>query len=356
MIAQTTWGWFLVWELFLGWVGAGTYIIGVFLDFWRLKFRLASKIGVMLGPLLILVRTVLQFADLGRPMNAIYILGNPSSMISIGVVVIMVFLVVGAIHIGLWIWPFKVLEKAEKARRLLGLLGVLFAFGTALYAGILLGVVAAVPFWNNSMLPALFLISALSTGLALVTFGSAVFRRRSVGVTPEDIQDSIRHLAKANAVLIGAELFVIATYLIVVHGPSPAADVSVQLLLAGYLAPFFWAGLVLVGLALPLGLNLLGIARRAMSSLGMYMLSSVFVLTGSLVLSYLILAAGVPVTYEPLFGTQAFFTIPAFLGSSGSELTSLVPGMYDYALIGAFFVVLLIVYGVGSVIPVGGKK
>lgn len=353
MIAQTIWGWPIVWYLFLAGTGAGAYAVGVMSELFRLKSALASKIGVALGAPLVLVGTVFLFLDLGQPLNFVYIFNNSSSMIAIGSAIILAFMIIGAVHFGFWIWPFKLLEKAEDARGMLGLLGIVFAFGTALYTGVLLGVLAAVPFWNNSLLPVLFLISALSTGLSLVVFGSAIFHKRLFGAAEEQwkIGESIKPLARADGILLGIELLVIMMYLSIVPGPLPTVAVSVQLILAGYLAPFFWIGLVLAGLAAPLVLDMMahrGEAAKPSGSVTLYMLAGVLVLTGGLILRYLVLAAGVPVTYQPAYGTQPFFTMGPFAGSSGYELTSLVPGTSTYLLITTFFAALLLFYLGGS--------
>ena len=47
--------------------------------------------------------------------------------------------------------------------------GVVFAFCIAAYTGFLLGVIPSYPLWNNAVLPILFVVSALSAGLALVS-------------------------------------------------------------------------------------------------------------------------------------------------------------------------------------------
>ncbi len=48
-------------------------------------------------------------------------------------------------------------------------------FGRNLH-GVLLGALVARPFWNNPMLPMLFLVSALKTGTASVLLGGFMLR------------------------------------------------------------------------------------------------------------------------------------------------------------------------------------
>jgi polysulfide reductase chain C len=339
---QSTWGWLIAWYLFLAGVGAGAYIVSVLADFLGFKSKLASKIGVALGAPLVLIGTVLLFLDLGQPANFIYIFNNPSSMITVGSAILTVFIVVGAVHIGFWIWPFKALEKAQAARRALSLLGLVFAFGTAIYTGVLLGVVEAIPFWNTAILPMLFLISALSTGFAAVILGLSMFYGRRTGEEQKSILESMKALAKSDAVLVGAELLAVLFYLLIESSAGPTAYESVQLLISGALAPVFLGGLVAFGLIVPLALESYeGFAERRMSSallVTLSMLSGVLLLAGGLILRQSVLAAGV---------------------SEAAPFTTTTPvyglGLMDYVMTLAFPVLLLLVYGVSKAIPTGKK-
>ena len=58
-------------------------------------------------------------------------------------------------------------------------IGIVAAFAVAAYTGFLLGVVKAYPLWNNAILPILFVVSALSAGLAATSLvGLIVDRER----------------------------------------------------------------------------------------------------------------------------------------------------------------------------------
>jgi polysulfide reductase chain C len=339
---QSTWGWLIAWYLFLAGVGAGAYIVSVLADFLGFKSKLASKIGVALGAPLVLIGTVLLFLDLGQPMNFIYIFSNPASMITIGSAILTVFIIVGAVHFGFWIWPFKLLEKAQAARRALSLVGLVFAFGTAIYTGVLLGVVGAIPFWNTAILPMLFLISALSTGFAAVILGLSMYYGRRTGEEQKGILESMKAMAKADALLVGAELLAVLFYLLIESSAGPTAYESVQLLVNGALAPVFLGGLVAFGLIVPLALESYeGLSERKMSSAllaTLSMLSGVLLLAGGLILRQSVLAAGVseavPFTVQP-----ATYSL----------------GLLDYAIIAAFPILLLLVYGISKAIPISKK-
>jgi formate-dependent nitrite reductase membrane component NrfD len=48
--------------------------------------------------------------------------------------------------------------------------GAVLALATGTYTGLLLAVIKAVPFWSTGIMPLLFVVSALSTGLSLLPY------------------------------------------------------------------------------------------------------------------------------------------------------------------------------------------
>ena len=297
---QSVWGMYIVWYLFLAGVGAGAYTAGYAFDILGSKFRSASKVGVALAAPLVLVGTVLLILDLGQPANVVslYLTPNPTSMIALGTIIITIFMIIGAVHIGLFVWPSKSLETHGKARRVIGGIGLAFALATAVYTGVLLGVVKSVPFWNNSLLPMIFLVSALSTGIGSVVAGQVVVRRGKTGEELASITESIQLMAKADMALITAEILAVFFYLTTIPGSSPEAGASVNVLTTGDLSVMFWGGLIFAGLAFPLALESVGHFRTKASeeAKGVILLvSGLCVLAGGVLLRYLILAAGVPV-------------------------------------------------------------
>jgi polysulfide reductase chain C len=356
VVPQLSWGWYIAWYLFLAGTGAGAYLAGAIADYLGGKYRLASKIGVALGAPLVVIGTVFLVLDLGRPERFMLVFSSPTSMITIGSAIISVFMILGLVHLGFWIWPFKLLEKQPAARRALGLVGAIFAVGTAVYTGVLLGVVNAIPFWNNSILPMLFLVSATSTGIGAVVAGLAVYHARRSGEEQKNILDSIRMLGKWDVGLIALELIVLFFYLAVASTISPTSSEAVQLLAYGSLAPLFWGGLIVAGLLIPLAVEASSIIREKAVAAATLVLSAaisgILVLMGGLVLRYSVLSAGIslaPPPYNP--GQQVYFSgyPPAFLTKF---IVQAKPTGFDYAVIGAFFVILAVAYFVAAkVIP-----
>jgi hypothetical protein len=56
-----------------------------------------------------------------------------TSWIARGTIIITIFMIVGAVHIAFWLWPFNGLMEASGGRHVLGVLGIIFTFGTMIY-------------------------------------------------------------------------------------------------------------------------------------------------------------------------------------------------------------------------------
>ena len=115
-----------------------------------------------------------------------------------------------------------------------------------LYTGLFLYSIYTVRAWHSLLVPALFLFSSLSTGIALIYVAIPEYETSWL----DGVAESSFPVASM-AIIAGEALLtcLYATYL--VRNCPPSA----QALLAGDLSALFWGGYVLCGLALPLALN-----------------------------------------------------------------------------------------------------
>src|SRR5699024_8134430 len=74
-------------------------------------------------------------------------------------------------------WLGKVCKPLGRARgginKVLAIIGIPWSLAVAVYTGVLLGAAPAIPLWNTWLLPALFTVSALGTGVAAVSIFAA---------------------------------------------------------------------------------------------------------------------------------------------------------------------------------------
>ncbi|MDI6753337.1 MAG: polysulfide reductase NrfD [Thermodesulfobacteriota bacterium] len=281
--AQSKWSWSIAAYLFLAGMGAGAYVTGVVADLAGWERPSIPAIGVCLGFPSVLIGCMFLVLDLGSPANFWRAWRKPqTSWIARGTIIISIFMILGAIHLGLWVWPFHILDQAADCRYLLSILGALFAFGTMIYTGILLGALRPIAFWSTAMLPLLFLVSALSTGVMAVIL---------IGTLAGVAEEAIRVLEKADILLIALEMFVLLFYFQATHR-VPESRASARLVLAGTVAPSFWIGVVCLGLLIPLGLELASVTA-AEGSGATTVLGTLCGLAGGLLLREVILRGGV---------------------------------------------------------------
>lgn len=140
---------------------------------------------------------------------------------------------------------------------ILEIVACVLAAVVAVYAGLLLQANVGVRLWTTPWLPVLFALSAASCGCALV-LATALF-------VPEDEQAArlMSLAARADAVLIGGEVLVAVLFLArAATSVHPGLQASAAQLLEGDAALAWWAGFVLCGLVLPLGIEAAWMIRQ----------------------------------------------------------------------------------------------
>ena len=282
------WGPLIAIYLFLAGASAGAFLASAYIERKypdAVRMRVAGRI---LAPIFIGIGLVMLMVDaeagLHNPLRFIFLVMNPGSVMTLGVYFICVFMPVALIE--------AVLELLKKdVPRWLTVIGDVFAFAVAAYTGFLLGVVDAYPLWNNAILPVLFVISALASGLAAVNLCGLILDRESI--------EKMFDLKKGHVVLGVAEIIALVVMFIIVASGDPQGAASIQSMLTGGFAGMFWIGLVLVGLLMPLliGANALRASEGSQSSVALEYASECGVLVGGFMLRLLIVLAALPIVF-----------------------------------------------------------
>ncbi len=273
---QVEWRWLIAAYLFLAGVGGGAFLAGVIADFaGGPDWKIVSQIGVFLGVPCVLIGTFFLLADLGKPINAWRVWMKPgTSWIARGTISIVLFMIFAAIQTAFWIWPFP--GAIENARGAVAVLGALFGFLTVIYTGLLLGYSQPIALWRTALLPVLFFVSAVSTGIMAIVLIGHYFEVQAA---------QIALLASIDAVILVLELFVVIVFLY--NGYRMVESrFSVKRMLSGPVATAFWLGVIACGLVIPFFLELFGgegVASGIAAILGLF---------GGLCLRYTVLAAG----------------------------------------------------------------
>lgn len=256
-MVEHVWGWYIVVYLFLAGAGAGAFVAAVCSDLLAPGWSKAvAKTGSLVSGPMVLIGTICLVLDLEaglwEPWRQIYLVSNPTSMITWGVIILSAFIPVALLYAAAkndisFIGPI-----AAKYTKPLAVIGTIFALGTAAYTGVLIAVVNGVPFWNSPLMPVLFLVSAMSTGISAVVLGVALWGKP---------MGPMVNVAGAHMVFVAVEIVVLMLFVFMSLTRSEAAAASAGILLSGSLSPYFWGLVVLVGLALPLVVSVVEFIR-----------------------------------------------------------------------------------------------
>lgn len=315
---QTIWGWQPALYLFLGGVGAGAFIAaGVLVLTDREGSRSVAGASMWAALGCLGVGLLLLLSELTNPARGLLLwqsFSNGSSWMAFGAWAALLALVAFAASallvtrtthaFALKRWPgFAARERAVCT--VLVCAGMALAACVAVYTGMLLMSVPGVPFWNTLLLPCLFTVSALDTGVALVEAVSVVLAKR------EELGSRSRRLLEGSVVALvaleGAVLLLFVQTMLAgnvtsawsLGSPAAAATMSAQMLTTGSLAPVFWGLLVACGLAVPLAAALVGLVvgrRQEKPSAAVHAITAVGAigaLAGGCALRFLVLLAGV---------------------------------------------------------------
>lgn len=302
------WGWLIVIYLFLGGLGAGAYLTSYAArQGWLGNSPALQRVGFYLAAPIVAFGTLLLVFDLGqglkKPWLLIGLLSNPSSVMTWGVYILAVFILVG-LAVG-----YFTLKKKDVPKVLLHL-GAFLALATGAYTGLLVAVVKAVPFWNSFMMPVLFVVSALSTGLSITTLVAHFLEK---GLHTDE-----HKVTKIHLVLVALEIVILAILLgLMLSGSNGVvAATSANMLISGSLAIPFWVLLVGLGLVAPLLVFFMGLKKLSSSKGGQksisasegaaalegshgitkaLLLSDAGVVIGGFVLRYVVIFAAIPI-------------------------------------------------------------
>ena len=267
MLRTPDWHLLIVWYFFLGGIAGGAYFTAAIADnFGGSRDRNVVRTGYILSLLMIGICALLLILDLGTPSRFLNMLWTFKfwDPMSIGAWMLGLF--------GLFAFVSSLLSLSSDAgraalRRRISFVGTIFGFFLAGYTGVLLSA-TALPFWSDArLMGALFLASGASTGIAAISL--------LLYLSGDSAGEGFKKVKRADRFAILFEIVVLALFLALLG--SAAAP-----LVSGHMAPLFWGGLVVLGLVVPLVLDLLG-ARGVPA-----VVPAVLVLVGGFILRYVV--------------------------------------------------------------------
>lgn len=302
------WDWPIAIYLFLVGISSGLTMITVVLK-QRIPAGEFSRNGVLattaiLAPLTVIFGLLILIFHLTKPLAFwnLLVFYNPTSIMSMGVILFQIYLVVLFIWLALnyqveigqlidnrfksFAWLKGLLTKFSPAEKGLGSFLFLLAIMLGAYTGFLLSALKSYPMLNNPVLPILFLVSALSSGVATATLCAQLCFKEAFH------SPSVHFLHQIERPIMYVEVFVLIVFFSgLILGDGQKMVAAITALGGGFWSQVFWFGIVGVGLVLPL-LLMKFVYPKVKSQRGLTLLLATFSLCGVLMLRFFILYAG----------------------------------------------------------------
>jgi len=254
-----SWNYVIAFYLFAAGVSAGALIASLIADFsGNKRYERIVKIGAYIAPFPLNIGTFALIFDLERPLSfwRLFTRFEASSVMSIGAWILLLFSFVSLIIFYMHVPDrYDVLNLKPRISngalsRIIKIGGFILAFATATYTGVLLSVLVARPFWNTSLLPMVFLFSAVIDGIAAIILVMYSLPRHTLPL--EDLISSKYFLGKLDLAFLGL-LWVSLLFLTAgLYQTTEHANNAVVVIMGGPLTWAFWLGVIVIGMLLPL--------------------------------------------------------------------------------------------------------
>jgi len=285
-----TFGTLIALYFYLTGLSAGSFIISTLsYGFGFERFKPLGKIGIVLATLLLVAAPMFLLAHSGQKLRVwhLFVYLRSTSPITWGSFLLILY------PINCIIYGYFMFRGQMRLTRIFGLIGIPLALMVHGYTGFILAFGKARPLWNSSIMPLLFLVSAMVSGIAMMILVSAI-RDRFFTKEHKLNTDILSSLASMLGWCLVFDLFLTATE-VVVHSISHlGAQESTALLLTGSFAGLFLLLENLIGKVIPMVVMLSPRTRRMVPLL---LLASILVMIGIYTMRYNVVVGG---EYIPL--------------------------------------------------------
>jgi len=266
-------------------LSAGSFLLSTMAYGFGIKrFKSIGKVGVIMAVLLLAlapVNLLVDMGQIGRFWHLIIYL-NLTSPISYG------FFLLNLYPLNCVIYAYFMFKGNDKMTKTFGLIGIPLALAVHGYTGFILAMAKGRILGNTALMPPLFLVSAMVSGVALMILVVIVKDRF---FSPERRVDKslvidLSKLLLANIVL---DLTLVLTDVVILLTSDEEAFEAAMLILKGSFAPYFVGVEMLLGSVLPLLILLFPWTKRAVPAIAV---ASALVMFGIFAMRYVMVIGG----------------------------------------------------------------
>jgi Ni/Fe-hydrogenase subunit HybB-like protein len=281
---QETFGTLIAVYFYLTGLSAGSFVLSTLaFVFGMEKFKPIGKIGVILATLFLVMAPLALLVHVGQPFKAwhLFVHLNITSPITWGSFLLTLY------PINCVIYGFFMFRGNKPKTRLFGTIGIPLAIFVHGYTGFILALGKARALWNTALMPFLFLISAMVSGIALMILISIV-KDRFFSKEKTVNRELVFGLGQLLVAMILIDLFLVLSDVLVLLVSHAEAQEVAHLILTGKFSFYFLVVENLMGKIIPAIILLVPRFRN----LTTVTVASVLVVVGIFFMRYVVVVGG----------------------------------------------------------------
>jgi len=275
-------------------LSAGSFVVSVIAVLGgKAEYKPLGKIGAVVAPLCLVLAPMNLLVEMAQPLRAWHLMTYLPGYINLKSPITYGVMLLTAYPISAIIYGFFVYTGNMKMSKVFAIIGIPLAIAVHGYTGFILALGKGRALWNTALMPTLFIVSAMVSGIALMIL-IAIFRNVyfSEGKTPEEIEadrELIYGLGKFLGAVIIFDLFLVVNAILVLLTSSKEAWHVAELLMWGRFAfEFIGIELVLGGI---IPLIMVYYPKTARSFVGLSF-ASIFVMIGVYAMRFSVVIGG----------------------------------------------------------------
>ena len=236
-------GYLIASYFYLTGLSAGSFVISVLATIGGKKeYKPIGRIGAVMAPILLMLAPLTLIVDLEQPFRFwhLFLYLNLKSPITYGSFLLSAYPINGLIY------AWYLFTGREKIAKILGIIGIPLALATHGYTGFILALGKGRALWSTALMPTLFIISAMVSGISLMILLAIIRNRYFFKGKPmeEKLEDEklITGLTKFLGAFIIADLFLVFNDILVLLTSTEEASRVAKLILVG---DFSWEFLLI---------------------------------------------------------------------------------------------------------------
>ncbi len=269
-------------------LSAGSFVLSTLAyGFGVARYRPLGKVGIVLATLLLILAPVNLFVDLEQPLRFwhLFLYLRITSPITWGSFLLVLY------PLNCMVYGYFMFIGDPKKTKFFGLMGIPLALLVHGYTGFILALGKARVLWNTAIMPPIFLISAMVSGIALMIL---VVTIKGYFFSDERRVDTALcfDLGRMLAWTIVADLAFITTDILVLLTSHKEAYLAAMMLLNGGMSHLFIGVEVILGSIIPLFLLLFPLTKNRLSFV---ILSAILVMIGIFAMRYIMVVGGLSI-------------------------------------------------------------